>query len=118
MVYISMLYFSQMFLCRRCHPGLVRMTVRVLPVVGKTRPIHHRYRQRWPRLSLSWSMRPPTIPAFYVKWRETNSSNNAEGLIRKDHETSYLDLSETRPPLFVKAKVPLEVDEWVRVMEQ
>jgi hypothetical protein len=33
-------------------------------------------------------------------------------------ETSYLDFSETRPPLFVKAEDPLEVDEWVQVMEQ
>jgi hypothetical protein len=34
------------------------------------------------------------------------------------HETSYLDFSETRPPLFVKAEDPLEADEWIRVMEQ
>jgi hypothetical protein len=34
------------------------------------------------------------------------------------HETSYLDFSETRPPLFVKAKDFLEADEWIRVMEQ
>jgi hypothetical protein len=33
-------------------------------------------------------------------------------------ETSYLDFSETRPPLFVKAKDPLEADEWIRVIEQ
>jgi hypothetical protein len=33
-------------------------------------------------------------------------------------ETSYLDFSETRPPLFVKAEDPLEDDEWVRVIEQ
>jgi hypothetical protein len=33
-------------------------------------------------------------------------------------ETSYLDFSETRPPLFVKAEDPLEVDEWIRVIEQ
>jgi hypothetical protein len=33
-------------------------------------------------------------------------------------KTSYLDFSETRPPLFVKAEDPLEVDEWVRVIEQ
>jgi hypothetical protein len=32
-------------------------------------------------------------------------------------ETSYLDFSETRPPLFVKAVDPLEADEWVRVIE-
>jgi hypothetical protein len=34
------------------------------------------------------------------------------------HETSYLDFSETRPPLFVKAEDPLEADEWLRVIEQ
>jgi hypothetical protein len=33
-------------------------------------------------------------------------------------ETSYLDFSETRPPLFVKAEDPLEVDKWIRVIEQ
>jgi hypothetical protein len=33
-------------------------------------------------------------------------------------ETSYLDFSETRRPLFVKAEDPLEADEWVRVIEQ
>jgi hypothetical protein len=30
-------------------------------------------------------------------------------------ETSYLDFSETRPPMFVKAEDPLEADEWIRV---
>jgi hypothetical protein len=33
-------------------------------------------------------------------------------------ETTYLDFSETRPPLFVKAEDPLEADEWIRVIEQ
>jgi hypothetical protein len=33
-------------------------------------------------------------------------------------ETSNLDFSKTRPPLFVKAEDPLEADEWVRVIEQ
>jgi hypothetical protein len=33
------------------------------------------------------------------------------------HETSYLDFSEMRPPLFVKAEDPLEADEWIRVIE-
>jgi hypothetical protein len=33
-------------------------------------------------------------------------------------ETSYLDFSETRPPLFVKAEDPLKADEWIRVIEQ
>jgi hypothetical protein len=34
------------------------------------------------------------------------------------HDTTYLEFSETRPPLFVKAEEPLEADEWVRVLEQ
>jgi hypothetical protein len=33
-------------------------------------------------------------------------------------ETSYLEFSETCPPLFVKAEDPLKADEWIRVMEQ
>jgi hypothetical protein len=33
-------------------------------------------------------------------------------------ETSYLDFSETRPLLFVKAEDPLEADNWIRVIEQ
>jgi hypothetical protein len=33
-------------------------------------------------------------------------------------ETSYMDFSETRLPLFVKAEDPLEADEWLRVIEQ
>ena len=33
-------------------------------------------------------------------------------------ETTYLEFSETRPPLFIKAEKPLEAGEWVRVMEQ
>jgi hypothetical protein len=32
-------------------------------------------------------------------------------------DTTYMEFSETRPPLFVKAEEPLEADEWVRVME-
>jgi hypothetical protein len=33
-------------------------------------------------------------------------------------DTTYLEFLETRPPLFVKAEEPLEVDEWIQVMEQ
>jgi hypothetical protein len=33
-------------------------------------------------------------------------------------DTTYLEFSKTRPPLFIKAEEPLEADEWVRVMEQ
>jgi hypothetical protein len=34
------------------------------------------------------------------------------------HETSCLEFSETRPPLFIKAEDPLEADEWIRIIEQ
>jgi hypothetical protein len=33
-------------------------------------------------------------------------------------ETTYLEFSETRPPLFIEAEEPLEADEWVRFIEQ
>jgi hypothetical protein len=33
-------------------------------------------------------------------------------------DTTYLEFSETRPTLFIKADEPLEADEWVRIMEQ
>jgi hypothetical protein len=33
-------------------------------------------------------------------------------------DTTYLEFSETRPPLFIKAEEPLEAEEWVRVMEE
>jgi hypothetical protein len=32
-------------------------------------------------------------------------------------DTTYLEFSETRPLLFVKAEEPLEADEWVRAMQ-
>jgi hypothetical protein len=33
-------------------------------------------------------------------------------------DTTYLEFSETRLPLFVKGEEPLEANEWIRVMEQ
>jgi hypothetical protein len=41
-----------------------------------------------------------------------------QGYPQGPRETSYLDFSETRPPLFVKAEDPLEAEEWIRVIEQ
>ena len=48
----------------------------------------------------------------------TVSVTRRAGLSTGPRETSYLDFSETRPPLFVKAKDPLEANEWIRVIEQ
>jgi hypothetical protein len=33
-------------------------------------------------------------------------------------DTTYLEFSETHPPLFVNAEESLEADEWIRFMEQ
>jgi hypothetical protein len=84
MVCIGMLYFSQMFMCLRCHHGLVRMTVRGLHVVEKILLIRHMYHQHWPRLSLPWSMLLQIIPASCVRWREINSSSMAGEFLHKD----------------------------------
>jgi hypothetical protein len=40
-----------------------------------------------------------------------------QGYQQGPRETTYLDFSETRPPLFVKAEDPLEADEWIQVIE-
>jgi hypothetical protein len=33
-------------------------------------------------------------------------------------ETTYVDFTDTRPPVFSKADEPLEADDWLRTMEQ
>jgi hypothetical protein len=33
-------------------------------------------------------------------------------------DTTYMEFSETRSPVFVKAEEPLEADEWIHMMEQ
>jgi hypothetical protein len=33
-------------------------------------------------------------------------------------DTTYMEFSETRPPVYVKIEEPPEADEWIRVMEQ
>jgi hypothetical protein len=41
-----------------------------------------------------------------------------KGQHQAPRDTTYMEFSETRPPVFVKAEEPLEADEWIRVMEQ
>jgi hypothetical protein len=104
-----MLYFSQMFLCLRCHQGLVRMTVRVLLVVGKILQIYHLYHKRWPRLSLPWLMRLPIIPASYARRRVIKSSSMAEGLLHRDHVKLHTWTSLKRVPRsLLKLKILLK----------
>ena len=35
-----------------------------------------------------------------------------------NQETTYVEFTETRPPVFTKADEPLEADDWLRTMEQ
>ena len=35
-----------------------------------------------------------------------------------NQETTYVDFTDTRPPVFTKADEPLEADDWLRTMEQ
>jgi hypothetical protein len=44
--------------------------------------------------------------------------HGGRGQQQAPQDATYLEFSETRPPLFVKAEEPLEAAEWVRVMEQ
>jgi hypothetical protein len=103
------IFFSQMFLCLRCRQRLVDRTVQEPPVVRKLLLINHQCPQRWPRLSLPWSTRLLTIPAFYVKWQETSSSNMAEGFLPRDHERLHTRTSLKPVPHFSsKPKIPSE----------
>jgi hypothetical protein len=64
-------------------------------------------------------MRPPTISAFLREMAGNQiQQQGRRAYPQGPRETSYLDFSETRPPLFVKAEDPLEANEWVRVIEQ
>jgi FtsP/CotA-like multicopper oxidase with cupredoxin domain len=84
MVCIGMLYFSLMFLCLRCHQGLVRMTVQGLPVVGKKLPTHLMYHQTLTEAIAALGNATADIPCSYVRWRVINSSNMAGEFIRRD----------------------------------
>jgi hypothetical protein len=50
--------------------------------------------------------------------RQQMQQQGSQTYLQGPRETSYLDFSETRPPLFVKAENPLEADEWICIMEQ
>jgi hypothetical protein len=50
--------------------------------------------------------------------RNQFQQHGGRGQPQGPRDTTYLEFSETCPPLFVKAEEPLEADESVRVMEQ
>ena len=50
-----------------------------------------------------------------------SNQNQMQGNRGRHHnrqEATYVDFTNTRPPVFTKADEPLEADDWVRTMEQ
>jgi hypothetical protein len=70
---------------------------------------------------------PPTlakaIVASHTRFLREMAGNQfhqqgGKGQHQAPRNTTYMEFSKTRPPIFVKAEEPLEADEWIRVMEQ
>jgi hypothetical protein len=57
-------------------------------------------------------------PFLWEMARQQMQQQGGRAYPQGPRETSYLDFSETRPSLFVKAEDPLEANEWIRVIEQ
>jgi hypothetical protein len=47
-----------------------------------------------------------------------NVPQGNRGRYNNRNETTYVDFTDTRPPVFTRADEPLEVDDWLRTMEQ
>ena len=47
-----------------------------------------------------------------------NRGNNHRGRRANQEETTYVDFTDTRPPVFHSAEEPLHADDWLRTMEQ
>ena len=50
-----------------------------------------------------------------------SNQNQMQGNHGRHHnrqEATYVDFTETRPPVFTKENEPLEADDWLRTMEQ
>ena len=50
-----------------------------------------------------------------------HNQNMVQGNRGRNHnrqEATYVDFTDTRPPVFTKADEPLEADDWLRTMEQ
>ena len=55
---------------------------------------------------------------FFEKWLGIKFKSREAEVNTKPRDITYMEFSETRPPIFVKVEEPLEADEWIRVMEQ
>ena len=46
-----------------------------------------------------------------------NQMHGNHGRNHNRHEATYVDFTDTKPPVFTKADEPLEADDWLRTME-
>ena len=64
-------------------------------------------------------MHATTENARFMREMAQNNQNQHGNRGRgRNNETTYVDFTETRPPVFSKAKEPLEADDWLRTIEQ
>jgi hypothetical protein len=47
-----------------------------------------------------------------------NAPPGNRGRYNHRNETTYVDFTDTRPPVFTRVDEPLEADDWLRTMEQ
>jgi len=63
-----------------------------------------------------------TMENARLLWELAQSNQNMmQGNRGHNHhrqEATYVDFTDTRPPVFTKADEPLEADDWLRTMEQ
>jgi hypothetical protein len=46
-----------------------------------------------------------------------NTPQGNRGRYNNRNKTTYVDFTDTHPPVFTRAEEPLEVDDWLRTME-
>jgi hypothetical protein len=46
-----------------------------------------------------------------------NAPQGNRGRYNHRNETTYVDFTDTRPPIFTRANEPLEADDWLHTME-
>jgi hypothetical protein len=46
-----------------------------------------------------------------------NAPQGNHGRYNNRNKTTYVDFTDTRPPVFTRAEEPLEADDWLRTME-
>jgi hypothetical protein len=86
--------------------------------VGRILQSHHVYLQLWRRPLLPCLMLQLNTRLLREMAGNQIHPQGGQGQNQTPRDTTYMEFSETRPPVFVKADEPLEVNEWIHVMEQ